>query len=252
MLDYNTRETFADKINARIDTALTGAECQKTPRDYLGASRLGVECDRALQHEFLNTPKDDEREFSGKTLRIFAAGHVFEDLAIDWLRLAGFELYTEKKNGAQFGFSVAGGRVKGHVDGIIANGPQELNLSYPMLWECKSLNNKSWNDTLKKGVVLSKPVYAAQMALYQAYMEGTTQGLSQNPALFTAINKDTAELHHELVPFDGGLDQKMSDRAVKILKATDNHECLPRISKTPTFYVCKFCDWQDRCWKEKA
>jgi hypothetical protein len=27
--------------------------------------------------------------------------------------------------------------------------------------------------------------------------------LSANPALFTAINKDTAELHHELVPFDG-------------------------------------------------
>jgi hypothetical protein len=52
-------------------------------------------------------------------------------------------------------------------------------------------------------VVLSKPVYAAQLAVYQAYMESSVAGLSATPALFTAINKDTAELHQELVPFDG-------------------------------------------------
>ena len=33
MLDYNTRETFADKVNQRIDTALTTENAQKTPRD---------------------------------------------------------------------------------------------------------------------------------------------------------------------------------------------------------------------------
>src|SRR5690606_24115105 len=110
-------------------------------------------------------------------------------LAIAWLRKAGFELFTERQDGSQFGFSVAAGRIRGHVDGIITAGPQELDLAYPMLWECKSLNNKSWNDTVKKGVTLSKPVYATQMAVYQAYMEGTVSGLSQNPAFFTAINK---------------------------------------------------------------
>jgi len=76
------------------------------------------------------------------------------------------------------------------------------------------------------------------------------RGLSQNPAFFTAINKDTAELHHELVPFDGERAQKMSDRAVKIITACDHHELLPRVSNTPTFFVCKFCPYQDRCWKE--
>lgn len=250
MLDYNTRETFADKINNRIDTALTTENSQKTPRDYLGASRLGADCERALQYEYLDTPKDEGRDFSGRTLRIFAAGHVFEDLAIEWLRKAGFEIYTEKVDGSQFGFSVAKGRIRGHVDGIITNGPAELKLTYPMLWECKSLNNKSWKDTVKNGVTLSKPVYATQMAIYQAYMEGTVEGLSQNPAFFTAINKDTAEIHHELVPFDGARAQKMSDRGVKVLNACDHHELLPRIAKSPTFYVCKFCDYQDRCWKE--
>ena len=252
MLDFNSRETIADKINQRIDAALTGEQTQKVPRDYLGASRLGAECDRALQYEYLNAPKDTGRDFDGKTLRIFAAGHVFEDLAIEWLRKAGFALHTEKRDGGQFGFSVAGGRIRGHVDGIIAGGPPELDLSCPMLWECKSLNNKSWNDTAKRGVVLSKPVYATQIAIYQAYMEGAVPGISQNPALFTAINKDTAELYHELVPFDAGRAQEMSDRAVKILRACDHHELLPRVASTPTYYACKFCAWQDRCWKEEA
>lgn len=250
MLDFNTRETFADKINHRIDTALTGENALKEPRDYLGASRLGAECDRSLQFEFLNTPKDDGREFDGKTLRVFAAGHVFEDLAIEWLRKAGFEIYTQKSDGSQFGFSVAKGRIRGHVDGIITNGPAELKLSYPMLWECKSLNNKSWKDTAKQGVALSKPVYATQMAIYQAYMEATIEGISRNPAFFTAINKDTAELHHELVPFDQARAQRMSDRAVKILNACDHHEMLPRVANTPTYYICKFCPWQDRCWRD--
>ena len=90
--------------------------------------------------------------------------------------------------------------------GAIINGaPEALGLTFPMLWECKSLNAKSWKDTVKRGVAKSKPVYAAQMATYQAYMEASVPGISKNPALFTAINKDTAELHFELVPFDVGL-----------------------------------------------
>ena len=80
MLDFNTRESFADKVNHRIDTALTSENAGQEPRDYLGASRLGVECDRALQYEYLNVPKDEGQGFNGRTLRIFAAGHVFDQL----------------------------------------------------------------------------------------------------------------------------------------------------------------------------
>jgi hypothetical protein len=175
-------------------------------------------------------------------------GHVLEDLAIRWLRLIGFDLYTRKAHGGQFGFSVAGGRIKGHVDGILNDGPSELGMRYPALWECKTMNDKSWRDTVKNGVSKSKPVYAAQMAIYQAYMEGSIPGISENPALFTAINKDTQEIWFELVPFDGGLAQRMSDRAVRVISATDAGEVLPRFSTTPTHQECRFCSWQERCW----
>ncbi|MBZ0325480.1 MAG: PD-(D/E)XK nuclease family protein, partial [Alphaproteobacteria bacterium] len=212
-------------------------------------------CERALQLEFAGAPTDDGQGFSGQTLRIFEIGNALEDLAIRWLRGAGFDLYTRKGNradGEQFGFSVAGGRIRGHVDGIIAAGPEGFGLAVPALWECKTMNAKNWRETVTKGVALAKPVYAAQIALYQAYMEAQVPGIAENPALFTAINKDTAELHHELVPFDTSLAQRMSDRAVRILQATDAGDLLPRIVTTRDFHECRMCPWAERCWGRPA
>lgn len=255
MLDFNHRPTFAEQLNGLIDQALQVDRQSNPEREYLGASRLGVACARALQFEYAKAPKDPDAELTGKNLRIFEAGHVFEELAIRWLRLAGLELFTTKGNrpgGEQFGFSVAGGRIRGHVDGIIMSAPPVLGLAFPMLWECKSLNAKSWKDTVNRGVAISKPVYAAQIATYQAYMEPSVPGISKNPALFTAINKDTAELHQELVPFNPALAQEASDRAVRVLQATDAHELLPRISTDPEHFECRFCPWRERCWRLPA
>lgn len=252
MLDFNSSKTFAGKVNGHIDIALTHERKKEKPRNYLGGSRLGVECKRALQFEYMNTPKDEGRDFDGQNFRIFAIGHALEDLAIKWLRQAGFELYTEKKDGHQFGFSVVKGRIRGHVDGLVNNAPETLKMTFPALWECKSMSNKYWQKTKKQGVVLAYPVYACQIATYQAYMEGSIPGISQNPALFTAINKDTAELYHELVPFDCSLAQNLTDKAVTVLQACDAGELLPRIATTPAHHVCKMCPWQDRCWGVNA
>ena len=251
MLDFNKRSSMAERINAAVDAALIAEREATPPRTYLGASRLGHACERALQFEFAGAPKDEGADFGGQTLRIFEIGHQLEDLAIRWLRAAGLDLYTRKGNrpdGEQFGFSVAGGRIRGHVDGIIAAAPAPLGIGVPALWECKTMNAKNWRACVKDGVAVAKPVYAAQIALYQAYMEGTVPGISAHPALFTAINKDTAELHHELVPFDAGLAQRMSDRGVRILQATDAGELLPRIATNRDFFECRFCPWAARCW----
>jgi hypothetical protein len=251
MLDFNHRPGFAERVNETIDAALTAENASRPPRDYLGGSRLGHPCERALQFEYTATPKDKGQEFSGQLLRIFAIGHELEELAIRWLRGAGFDLYTQKGNrpdGGQFGFSVAGGCIRGHVDGIFAAGPEGFGLAVPALWECKTMNAKNWRACVKDGVAVSKPVYAAQIAVYQAYMDASVPGISAAPAVFTAINKDTAELHHELVPFDAGLAQRMSDRGVRILQATDAGELLPRVAQARDFFECRFCPWAARCW----
>ena len=251
MLDFNPRPSMAERINALVDAALIAEREATPPRTYLGASRLGHACERALQFEFAGAPRDEGADFGGQTLRIFAIGHQLEDLAIRWLRAAGLDLYTRKGNrpdGEQFGFSVAGGRIRGHVDGVIAAAPAALGLRTPALWECKTMNARNWRACVKDGVAVSKPVYAAQIAIYQAYMEPSVPGISSAPALFTAINKDTAELHQELVPFDADLAQRMSDRAVRILQATDAGELLPRIATSRDFFECRFCAHAERCW----
>lgn len=243
-LDFNHREkppAFVDEVNACIDQALVAENATRPQRDYLGGSRLGESCSRRLQYEYLKAPKDAGAGFSGQSLRIFALGHVLEDLAIEWLRKAGFDLRVRNRHGEQFGFSAAGGRVQGHADGVVVAAPNDM--AVPALWECKSANAKNWRDIAKRGVVLAKPIYAAQIALYQAYL-----GLTEHPALFTAINKDTCEIWHELVPFDGALAQAASDKAVQILRACDAGEQLPRHTADPEHFECRFCAWKERCW----
>ena len=243
-LDFNHRDkppAFVDEVNACIDEALVAENATRPQRDYLGGSRLGESCSRRLQYEYLKAPKDAGAGFSGQSLRIFALGHVLEDLAIEWLRKAGFDLRVRNRHGEQFGFSAAGGRVQGHADGVVLAAPN--GMAVPALWECKSANAKNWRDIAKRGVTLAKPIYAAQIALYQAYL-----GLTEHPALFTAINKDTCEIWHELVPFDGALAQAASDKAVQILRACDAGEQLPRHTADPEHFECRFCAWKERCW----
>ena len=116
---------------------------------------------------------------------------------------------------------------------MIVGGP-DVGISWPALFEHKALNAKSWTDLVKRGVELSKPIYYAQLQIYMAYMELGT-------ALFTALNKDTQALHHEVVAFDAGAAQALSDKAVDIIRAAEAGELPPRIAASPDFYLCRWC-----------
>jgi hypothetical protein len=72
--------------------------------------------------------------------------------------------------------------------------------------------------------------------------------LNENPALFTVLNKDTSEIYYELVPFDRGLAQRVSDKGVDILKATKANEVLPRVAANSDYFACKFCEFRQTCW----
>lgn len=245
MLDFNSSSSLSERVTALVDIGMQHARSKQAPRDYLGASRLGVACERALQFEYAKAPVDHGRDSSGRLLRIFERGHVMEDCMVAWLREAGFDLRTGKTDGEQFGFSDAQGRLRGHVDGVIVAGPE--GFAYPALWENKCLGAKSWRDLENNGLAVAKPVYAAQVALYQAHLE-----LHENPAIFTAINADTMDLYVELVPFDAALAQRMTDRAVRVITATEAGELLPRAFNDPTHFECRMCAWQDRCWRTPA
>jgi hypothetical protein len=231
---------LSERINAHIDAAFFAKREAEPPREYVGASAIGNECLRAVQMGFAGV-KPDEGRITGRTLRIFQTGHVFEDEIAKWLQWAGFELEViDPETKKQFGFSVLDDDGQGHLDGILRGGP--IPMQYPCVWECKALNDKSWQDVKKRGLAISKPIYAGQVAINQAYLELT------NPGLFTALNKNTSEIHHELVPFDQPLAQNMSDKMAQVVEATRNQQLLPRAYKSPDFYKCKFCDFQKSCW----
>jgi hypothetical protein len=230
---------IGERIDHLVDAALVAERAAIPARDYLGASRIGEPCPRRLCYELMQIAVDDGADFSGRMLRIFEAGHRFEDMTIRWLRLAGFDLRTHNRGGEQFGFSVAGGRFRGHIDGVIVGGP-DIRVEYPVLFEHKALKSSSWQKLVKQGVKASKPIYWAQVQIYMAY-------LAVERTLFVALDKDTQVLRYELVPFEPPVAQALSDKAVAVIRAVEARELLPRISDNADFFICAFCPYRLHC-----
>lgn len=248
-LEPNRHEALSDSLNAIINFALEVDNNKQTPREYLGGSRVGVECSRALYYEYKNHPKDVGRDFTGKVIRRFRMGHIHENETADWLRKAGFELLTEKQDGSgQFGFSVGRGKIRGHIDGVITNGP-DLGVPYNVLWEHKIMKNSKFNECQKHGIQKANFTYYAQCQIYMAYMPPSL-GFPVNYVLFTALNTDTSELYFELVQYNPQMAQMLSDKAVRVVTALSADE-LPRVSKDPNDFRCKFCSYYDSCWNKQ-
>lgn len=236
-------ELFASKpwhvsepVNAQIQTAL-----QNEPgpaRTYLGASLLGDPCTRRIHYTFRGIAPDTPG--TGEQRRTLEMGHHLESLVASWLQRAGFQLQTTDDNGAQFGFSQANGRIQGHIDGVLTGGP--LDVAYPLLWECKTMKAARWRELTKNTLEVTNPRYYAQVQLYMAYM-----GFER--CLFTSLNKDTAELYHALIPFDGKAASYYSDRAVQILRALDAKEEAPRLARNSDYFECKMCRFYKTCWE---
>lgn len=234
MLDFNRRNPN-EWINEFIDAAIADNHAKETPRNYLGASILGHECERYLQFEYFNTVGET---FAPRTLRIFKRGHMMEAYARDLLRQAGFNITDDQR-----GFSILNGAVKGHIDGEIFAAPDE-RIKTPCLWECKSVNEKTFKEYAKNGIKRSNTVYYVQNQIYQAYME-----LYRNPSLLTVLNCNTMEFYHELIPFNAAVAQAYSDRALMIVQACRNGELLKGLYGNESFYQCKWCRHKARCYQ---
>jgi hypothetical protein len=228
-----------EAVVAAIDAGIKKKRGEQPTRQYLGASAIGDECERKLAYSFHQTPKDEGSDFKGTTLRIFDMGHDGEERMAEYIRLAGFELRTHREDGRQFGMSDAGGKFKGHYDGVITGGPVIPGLKYPCIWENKALGDKSWNDLRKHGLKKSKPTYYAQVQVYMAYEEAEF-------CLFTALNRDTGEIYVEFVAFNAVDAQALIDKAVRIIRSEKPEE-MGKIGKGADDFKCKWCDYRRRC-----
>jgi hypothetical protein len=180
-----------------------------------------------------------DAQFPGLIKDIFARGHFFEDMTRQHLVKAGFKFAPPDR----LEFQAAEGMFRGHADGIIVAGPELPGLRYPCIWEHKCLKARGWKEVERKGLVGLYEPYAAQVAVYQAYLDCI------NPALFSVVNADTCERLHFPVPFDAERAQAYSDRAVMVIEATRAGELLSRIADNPADWRCKMCGHHDRCWR---
>jgi hypothetical protein len=187
-------KNVSEKLSAIVDKAMTELDSVKPRRKYLGASRWGHHCDRTLGYEYHAVDKDPGRGFKGRTLRIFDMGHDGEERVAEYLIKSGFELVTLGKDGKQMGFSLEEGKLKGHVDGIIMSGP-DLGLPWPALWENKALGDSTFTKAVRMGIKDSNNTYYVQAQVYMTYT-------NLRWCLFTCINRDTGELHAEIIMAD--------------------------------------------------
>lgn len=245
--DFNSSKTRASSFTAalgkHLDVELERKNRLQPRREYLGASALGNPCDRSVQFELAGAPR--ERTMTPNTLRKIAFGHMSEAWAYQEFKDAGFWLSQHNQYGALYSFSQMDGRFKGHPDGVFLKGPAVEGMGYPCLWEHKGVGSKTFKAVTGSGLKKARPGYYAQVNLYMAYLE-----LTEHPAVFTMTNLDTGEQEHLSIPFDADEAQRATDRAVRIIKATDAEELLPRAFNDENHYVCKGqCDFRERCWR---
>jgi len=238
MLNLNRANLSIEPINVAINDAIerVAATAAELPRPYLGASIIGHECARRIQYDWWCKP-----ELVARTREIFHRGHYFEERARKRLIAAGFKFAPSEV----LAFAAAGGALRGHADGIVIHGPDLLDVYpiYPAVWECKAINARNWRALERDGLEKTFPQYAAQVAIYQAYLNVT------NPALFTAVNADTCEFLHFFVSFNAERAQLWSDRAANIIEATRAGELLPRAYNDSADWRCRICPHKERCWR---
>ena len=201
---------------------------------------MGHPCERFLQFEIYHSPKD--KDFNGRILRIFEFGHWSEDYIARLLVAAGYGLKVKNNAGWQFGFKWLDGKIQGHIDGVFLNGPDTM--AYPALWEAKSVQSKDWRALVKEKVKKKYPVYYSQIQIYQKHM-----GLTDNPAIFSAINRDSLEIYWEVVPHDPEFTVLLEAKGMRIIAACEAGEMLPRAFNDPNYYQCKWCEYHSLCWR---
>jgi hypothetical protein len=120
---------------------------RQSERQYLGASRLGVACERALQFEYAKAPIDHGRDTLAGCCASSSAAMSWRTA---WSRGCGTRALTcaPARPTASSSVSRWHGRLQGHIDGVIVGGPE--GFAYPALWENKCLGNKSWRELEKK------------------------------------------------------------------------------------------------------
>lgn len=182
---------------------------------------------------------DGVPQFNAQVLRIFETGNIYEDRLLDWLEAAeGVRVKRFEDNGKQMRAVLADGFLRGYLDGRVLGLPEAPKT--PHVVECKSHNDKSFKEVMKKGVKTAKPDHYAQM---QAYMQAT----GDKRALYLAVNKNDDHIYTERIEHDVEYCIQLEEKCRAIAKSS---EAPPPLHKDPDSrgaLDCMFCNHKTMC-----
>jgi hypothetical protein len=236
MPDFNqTNSAAVQPVSIALNAVIDASIIAEQTRGYLGASAIGHECLRRIQYDWMCDP-----EHPARIRDIFDRGHYFEQRSREHFERANFKFAPDER----LRFTALAGLLSGHADGIFVNGPKIADIAFPCLWEHKAINAKGWRALDRDGLEKAYPQYLAQVALYQHFL-----GVDENSAIFTAINADTCERLHLLIPYDAGRARMWILRAETVIAATRAGELLPRFITDQNNWRCRLCGHKERCWR---
>lgn len=229
-------------------------------RSHLGASMIGRKCGRDIWYGWRWHTKP---HFSGRLMRLFNRGHLEEARFIAMLLSIGVQVFQQDENGNQFRISELNGHFGGSGDGVGVGVP-DLAPGSAALLEFKTHNDKSFAKLAGKnwakfvsamidpklppeafegeGVREAKPEHYVQMQTYMRKM-----GIPV--ALYAAVNKNDDSIYMELVMLDTRIADEFLERGRKIVML---RTAPARISNSPGWYECKFCDHRPVCHLKAA
>ena len=243
--DLGALSLLSDSLKRDID-----AHCVKTyddgHRGHLGASVIGKACSRALWYGFRWA---SHATFSGQQYRLFQRGHFEEQRFVEYLEGIGCEVevfapntdHIKNKGKRQIRISACEGHFAGSVDCIIQL-PKAYGIEQKVLGEFKTQGCQKFPKLVEEGCQINKGVHFAQQSIY-----GYKLGLQYS--VYMVVNKNTDDLHIELIKLDWDLGKELEEKAERIIYS---QEPLPRIAMSSSYYECKYCDYKDVCWFDKS
>lgn len=235
----------ANKIAQRVATEID-SYCVRTydggHRTHLGASLIGRSCKRYLWYVFRWCKRAPT---TGRKQRLFNRGHREEARFIEWLEGVGFKVWFEDRNAQpdengnypQYRISDCDGHFGGSLDGI-AQFPPGWGIDEPVLLEFKTHGTGQGFNKLKDNKMpVEKKDHYAQTSTYGVKYKFRY-------VLYLSINKNDDDLHVELAQLNWTLGEQMIKKASEIIFTLQPP---PKLSESPTYFECKYCDMLDIC-----
>lgn len=204
-------------------------------RSHLGASQLGLPCDRALwlglHHAAIPASAKD-----GRILRLFQTGNMQEPRIIKDLENIGVTILNTQLHFVDSECPI----ISGSCDATAVGFPE-----YPdekVLLEFKTSNTKSFKALKENGIKCEKPVHYIQMQVYMHWA-------NVNIGLYVVVCKETDAIYTEWVPYEKEVAILALDRARNIVKSNEipskikNKNITSENSKD-----CMFCDYKHLCY----